>query len=216
MPGARIQFKRATAASWTSSNPVLYAGEVGFETDTRKIKIGDGSTAWLNLQYAKPDIGELSIDNLQDVAITSASNGQVLKFNGQQWVNATDSTGTTISSIDDINDVTITSATNGQVLKFNGTSWVNAADSTGTTISSIDDINDVAITSASEGQVLKYNGSSWINSSEDSIDINSITDVVITAASSGQVLQYDGSNWINAEPTGGTATLAIHPFAMLG
>jgi hypothetical protein len=50
----RIQFRRGTAAvganQWTSQ--VLYAGEVGYETDTGRFKIGDGSTAWSTLKYA--------------------------------------------------------------------------------------------------------------------------------------------------------------------
>ncbi len=43
--------RRGTAASWTSANPVLLAGEEGFETDTRKSKVGDGTTAWNGLSY---------------------------------------------------------------------------------------------------------------------------------------------------------------------
>ncbi len=46
-----IQIKRGTASSWTSANTILAAGEVGFETDTRKMKVGDGSTAWSSLNY---------------------------------------------------------------------------------------------------------------------------------------------------------------------
>jgi hypothetical protein len=46
------QLKRGTAAVWTSSNPVLAAGEIGLETDTRKLKIGDGTTVWNGLAYA--------------------------------------------------------------------------------------------------------------------------------------------------------------------
>jgi hypothetical protein len=50
----RIQFRRGTAAAganqWTTQ--VLYAGEVGYETDTGRFKIGDGSTAWNSLKYA--------------------------------------------------------------------------------------------------------------------------------------------------------------------
>jgi hypothetical protein len=38
----RIQLRRDTAANWTSSNPVLRAGELGIETDTLKFKIGNG------------------------------------------------------------------------------------------------------------------------------------------------------------------------------
>jgi hypothetical protein len=40
-----------TAASWTSNNPTLLAGEIGVESDTRKAKVGDGSTAWNALAY---------------------------------------------------------------------------------------------------------------------------------------------------------------------
>jgi len=46
-----LQIRRDTAANWTSANPVLMAGEWGFEYDTNKLKIGDGATAWINLPY---------------------------------------------------------------------------------------------------------------------------------------------------------------------
>ena len=46
-----IQLRRDTAANWTSANPVLSQGEQGYETDTGKMKIGDGSTAWSSLAY---------------------------------------------------------------------------------------------------------------------------------------------------------------------
>ena len=54
-----IQLKRGTAAAWTSANPTLNAGEVGFETDTKKMKVGDGSTAWTSLSYTATD-GDIS------------------------------------------------------------------------------------------------------------------------------------------------------------
>lgn len=46
-----IQVRRGTAAAWTTANPVLSAGEPGFETDTGKFKFGDGATAWASLPY---------------------------------------------------------------------------------------------------------------------------------------------------------------------
>lgn len=52
---SRIQLRRGTAAQWTSVNPTLYIGELGFETDTLKIKIGDGVTAWNSLAYTSLD-----------------------------------------------------------------------------------------------------------------------------------------------------------------
>jgi hypothetical protein len=54
-----IQVKRGTAASWTSANTVLAAGEIGFETDTKKLKVGDGTTAWTSLGYTVTD-GDIS------------------------------------------------------------------------------------------------------------------------------------------------------------
>ena len=46
-----IQIRRDTASNWTSANTVLAQGELGAETDTSKIKIGDGSTVWNSLGY---------------------------------------------------------------------------------------------------------------------------------------------------------------------
>lgn len=47
-----IQVRRGLAATWTSVNPILNSGEIGFETDTNQFKIGDGSTVWTSLAYA--------------------------------------------------------------------------------------------------------------------------------------------------------------------
>ncbi len=50
-----IQPRRGTAAAWTTANPVLASGEMGFETDTEKYKLGDGATAWNSLPYDGAD-----------------------------------------------------------------------------------------------------------------------------------------------------------------
>jgi hypothetical protein len=49
---SKIQLRRDSAANWTATNPVLAQGEPGLETDTSKVKYGDGSTAWNLLDYA--------------------------------------------------------------------------------------------------------------------------------------------------------------------
>jgi hypothetical protein len=49
---AVLRHRRDTAANWTSNNPVMQAGQLGYETDTRKFKFGDGSTSWISLSYA--------------------------------------------------------------------------------------------------------------------------------------------------------------------
>lgn len=47
----QIQIRRGTASQWTSTNPVLAAGELGLETDTGKVKAGNGSSNWNSLSY---------------------------------------------------------------------------------------------------------------------------------------------------------------------
>ena len=49
---SRMQQRRDTAANWTTNNPTLAAGEIGFESDTNQFKIGDGTTAWTSISYA--------------------------------------------------------------------------------------------------------------------------------------------------------------------
>lgn len=51
MPNIQLQFRRGTAAEWTSANPTLAAGEMGIETDTNQFKIGIGTTGWTGLPY---------------------------------------------------------------------------------------------------------------------------------------------------------------------
>jgi hypothetical protein len=51
----RMQQRRGTASQWISTNsgngPILAAGEIGFESDTNKFKIGDGVNHWVDLTY---------------------------------------------------------------------------------------------------------------------------------------------------------------------
>lgn len=47
--GTLIRPRRDTALNWQTNNPVLAVGEVAFETDTGKGKIGDGVSAWKSL-----------------------------------------------------------------------------------------------------------------------------------------------------------------------
>lgn len=72
--------------------------------------------------------GPLSIDGLTDVdtSTTPPSNGQVLEWDGVNWVPATQAGGAT--SIDDLSDVdtTTTPPSNGQFLSWDGANWVPA------------------------------------------------------------------------------------------
>jgi len=85
------QQRRDTAANWTAADPTLLAGELGYETDTDKWKIGDGSTAWSSLAYtpwsqlsAYPLVNA-DIAAAAEIAVSKLANGaanQVLTTDG--------------------------------------------------------------------------------------------------------------------------------------
>lgn len=56
----QIQVRRGTASQWTSTNPVLASGEWGYETDTGKVKIGNGSSAWNSIGYTGATSGTVT------------------------------------------------------------------------------------------------------------------------------------------------------------
>jgi hypothetical protein len=66
----KIQLRRDTAANWTTNNPTLAEGEVGFETNTNKFKIGNGSTAWSGLEYFG---GEVDLSEYLTIASASST-----------------------------------------------------------------------------------------------------------------------------------------------
>ena len=67
----KLQVRRDTAANWTSTNPTLASGEIGFETDTLKFKIGNGSTVWTSLGYQAAVFNGGTITNALTVSNTS-------------------------------------------------------------------------------------------------------------------------------------------------
>jgi hypothetical protein len=89
-----IQIRRDTAANWTSANPTLAQGELGIETDTLKIKCGNGSTAWSSLSYLIDTgsyISETSVSTLTNKTLVNpiltlnnsqGASGQILTSQG--------------------------------------------------------------------------------------------------------------------------------------
>lgn len=72
-----IQVRRGTASEWRVANSVLSAGEWGFETDTKRYKIGDGTTIWNSLSYASilPSSNDLS--GVSGIGISFTANSGV-------------------------------------------------------------------------------------------------------------------------------------------
>ena len=80
---SQIQSRNDTAANWSSVNPVLLKGEIGIEIDTRKMKVGDGTTEWNSLKYLKDDIV---------IASANPTTGDKDFDLGEFWLNQTDKT----------------------------------------------------------------------------------------------------------------------------
>ena len=116
--------------------------------------------------------GTSTLRGLSDVTISSATNGQVLKYDysTSKWVNGKD-------SLSNLSDITITTPTDKQTLIYDNTSskWVN-----GTT--NLGDLGNVVLTTPVNGQVLKYNSvnSRWENANESGGGGGGYTEVVGT------------------------------------
>ena len=90
-----IQLKRQIAANWTQVNPILRMAEPGFESDTGKVKIGDGITRWNSLPYlvSSPTFDSIVLDEsitnskiadgaIDNSKVASDANISVSKING--------------------------------------------------------------------------------------------------------------------------------------
>ena len=105
----KIQLRRDTAADWTSNNPTLSEGEFGWESDTNRFKIGDGTSAWNSLAYSDTlkSLGDMTITGS---TITAPSNGDL--------VLATAGTGKV--NISNAYDLPTSDGSAGQVLQTDG------------------------------------------------------------------------------------------------
>jgi len=118
-----MQQRRGTAAQWISTNagagPVLNAGEIGWESDTNKFKIGDGTNNWASLDYFS-DINS-TVDPAFGSSITfegaTANNFEttitVTDPTADRTITIPDATGTVVlrDSTDTLTNKTLTSPT---------------------------------------------------------------------------------------------------------
>lgn len=188
----KIQIRRDTAANWTSSNPTLSQGEIGFETDTYKIKIGNGSQAWTALGYFTAE-GLNAAEGItfvgDDSTGTRISDGETLKVTGAG---------------------SVTTAMSGDVLTITGTGGsltVVGDDSTGTSFNSGETLKIAGgggITTAVSGDVLTITGGAqtilnFVGDDSTGVTLNNGETLKIagaggiTASVSGDVLTIDGT-----------------------
>jgi hypothetical protein len=116
----RVQMaqRKDTAAGWTAANPILLLGEIGYETDAKKFKIGDGTTNWNSLAYLPiPDgSGNLTITGNLEIGTTGSLTFEGSTANGFETTLAvTDPTADRTITLPDVTGTVVTTGDTGTV-----------------------------------------------------------------------------------------------------
>lgn len=131
-----IQQRGDTAANWTSTNPILADREIGWETDTKKAKLGDGTTAWTSLTYSVVPFTaptEIASGIVTTSVNDKSANYSIVAADANEFIRSMD-TAITIT-IDNVLTV-------GQSINFvqHGTGQITFAAGTGVTLYSADSL----------------------------------------------------------------------------
>ena len=204
-----IQLRRDTAANWTSANPTLSQGEQGYETDTGKMKIGDGSTAWSSLDYFVDSSAYATSSDITSAVATKANTADL-------------ATVATSGSYDDLSDQpTIPSITGLATETYVDTAVSNLVDAAPETLDTLnelaaalgDDADFATTTATSIGLKANTADLATVATSGAYSDLTgtptvptALTDLSITDGTAGQVLSADGDGtytFIDAASGGG-------------
>ena len=123
----RIHLRAGTQAEWTAANPILEAAEPGYETDTERIKIGDGVTPWADLPYGHLNSDPRDFNSLGftlDAAL-SAAQGQLTWNADEQTLDLGKGGGVTLQlgseQLSLVRNSTASAIPNGTAVMFAGT-----------------------------------------------------------------------------------------------
>ena len=223
----RIQIRRDTAANWASANPVLAVGEQGYETDTGKMKIGNGSSTWNTLSYFADtaSVDAATLDGLDSTDFATAAQGALADSAIQSADLATVATS---GSYNDLSDQpSIPSITGLATETYVDTAVSNLVD---TAPAALDTLNELA---AALGDDADFAGSvtTSLAAKANTADLatvattgaysdltgtptlpSTLTDLSITDGTAGQVLSADGDGtytFIDAASGGGGSFEAV-------
>lgn len=122
----QIKLRRDTSANFTSKNPVLGVGEPAYETDTKKLKIGDGTTSYTQLEYfstgggGSTDITATLPLKIVDGVISLEVDGQTIQIVDGK-LTASSTTPTNLVTTDTEQDITGTKSFTTEKTTFKNT-----------------------------------------------------------------------------------------------
>lgn len=175
----RLQLRADTAANWTSVNPTLLNGELGLETNTNKIKIGDGSTAWNSLAYFPFVVSGGTVTGNLEIGTTGT-----LTFEGS----TADGFETTLAVTNPTADRTITLPNQSGTVIVSGNASIVNADISATA--------EIAVSKLADGaarQVLQTDSAGTGVEWTDSLDLPGTLDVTSTATFDGVISASAGA-----------------------
>lgn len=211
-----IKKRRDTAANWLSVNPTLAAGEEGYETDTGLSKTGNGTDAWVDLDYVSIAVVKEKVKN---------STGSTIAKGAAVYISGANGDNALISLADADSE-----ATSSKTLGLASAAIANGAIGTITTNGFIEGLNTSAATA---GQ------SVWLSSTagglvfgappakpahsvylgvvtrahatqgailvkvQNGYELNELHDLNIVDPVDGQALVYSAGMWVNGEGAGG-------------
>ena len=182
----KIQLRHDTSDKWQTANPILASGEVGVETDTQKMKVGNGTTAYNSLEY-------IGAGDLPDNVTTQGNT-----FNGANQLVQLDSTGK-LPAVDGSQLTNLPSSIPSNMVTTN----------TEQTITGRKFINDLQVSGA--GGIKDDRGVPFIQTSQidgvwnwvlGSNDSANFKDIYVRRNTSGEHINIDSGNISSYVPTG--------------
>jgi hypothetical protein len=213
----KIQYRRGLSTQWASVNPTLAAAEIGFETDTGKIKIGNGSTPWNSLAYG----GGVGVTGATGPTGSTGSTGATgptgIYFFNMIFGDGSDgavtiSSGTTTLTRDYYyTNLTINGtgkiAVNGWRVFCSGTLDLTAAGASAINANGGDGANAIGLTGGDVGAIVGYGslGPSIIGSTGGDGGTGAGVQAAATGNSSPSQMSNDAAYWSGKGGTGASA-----------
>jgi hypothetical protein len=186
-----LQMRRGTAATWTSTNPTLGAGEWGYETDTGRAKVGDGVTVWTSLKYTKLRYDDIFTGSGISITPVTDGNSQVTGL----YLNTNLVAGDNITLVNNNGAITI-----------NGEAGMTLSEGTGIHIVVDGDNHEINVSGLTSSLISDFNASVDARVTAASISEEQVLDIVSTGLYGGTgihvVYDDDGKGQIELHVSG--------------